>query len=169
MAVLLAEHHHVVTHTGDGQVAGIADGIEDGYLLVFDGKLSRMVYLSHHGVMEIAQAHGHHRVLDQACVYQRFLDFLSHLLTRQVCHMNGSQHREIDIALAVYGIVISILAYVGATTAVTARKVEELGNLLVLALYADIQLICRFYSDHLILQINHSLRIIRKILEILDV
>ena len=83
-----------------------------------------MVYLSHHGVMEIAQAHGNHRVLDQACVYQRFLDFLSHLLTRQVCHMNGSQHREIDIALAVYRIIIGILG--DGRRGGGSRKVEEL-------------------------------------------
>ena len=80
--------------------------------------------------------------------------------------MNGSQHREIDITLAVHSIVISILAYVGAATAVSAREVEELRNLLILALHADIQFICRLDSYYLILKIYHCIRIVIEILEI---
>ena len=69
--------------------------------------------------------------------------------------MQGAQHRKVDVALAVYRIIIGILG--DGRRRVTgggSRKVEELCDLWILALHADVEFICWLGGDHRTFQID---------------
>ena len=167
MSVFLSEHHHIVSATLDGEISRFADGIEDGHLFIFDGILTWLCNFAHHGIMEVAETHGDGRILDKTCIHERFPYLFGNLLAGETSHLYLSHHREIDVALAIYSIVIGILRQiVGAASACFAHKIEELRDLRILALYSDIDLIGRLYGYHSVLQGNDCVRIIVQILKI---
>ena len=120
--------------------------------------------------MEVAQTHGDGGVLDEAVLHEFFLHESCHLFTGESLDLEFAQYGEVDASLGVHRIIVGILRdVVGAAGGDASGEIEELGDLRVLALHADIEFVGGFERDHLVLEVDHGVRIVAEILEIGDV
>ncbi len=98
----LAHHHHVVAAAVDGQVFGLAQGIEQRHLVAADGVESGAGHFAHDRVVQVLKLDRHNGVFDQVLVGEALLDERSHLFAGQTRHLYAAQHRKVHAAVSAY-------------------------------------------------------------------
>ena len=101
---VVADQGHVFALAVDRQVAGEADGIEDGEAVAVDLETAGAVDFTEDGEAEVHEFHGDDRIFDLAALDEELLDVLGGLLPGAVGDKDGADDREVDVAVGVHGV-----------------------------------------------------------------
>ena len=162
-AILLAEHCDILALALDGEVAGKAYGIEHGEAVLVDVVLARGCYLADNGYLLVVETDDDNGVEQKFLLKDDVLDVLGHLVACLALDMDFAQCGEVDVTTLVNGVgkaCLVVTAVVGC-----ACEVEREGELLVLAVDMDGELVADFEPDVLWSGNSNALAVIQ-ILEI---
>ena len=104
LLAVVADQGDVFALAVDREVAGEADGVEDGESVAVDLEAAGTVDFTEHGEAEVHELDGDDGVLDLAALDEEFLDVLGSLLSRAVGDADGADHREVDVTVGVHGV-----------------------------------------------------------------
>ena len=104
LAVLLAQYEHLLALAEDGEVARLAECVEDGHVVTCDADAPGLVDLAHDGDAEVHELNGDHGVLDEFLILELPGEIGCNLLARHSRYFDLAKYGEVDIALAVDGI-----------------------------------------------------------------
>ncbi len=151
LPVLLPHYHYVVAASVDGHVAGLAEGVEERNPVAVYIELPRAAHFAQHREVQVFKLHGEHGVFHEVARDELILQCLCNLLARHSCYRHLSHDGEVDCAVGSHTVARHLLAVGtagGAAHAVGSDgKVEQFGQLRVLALCHDRYLVARLHPD----------------------